>query len=144
MALFVLPAIYGLVLRHRPHARPGQAGAESETGMPQYDSVAGKVYVNLRTTNEIAAINPATDTVVGKYPVEGCRYNHGMAMYSEHDRAFLLCAGTGCSRFSRSIRTRQSLVPRCREERTFSLDVRARPSPTAGSRWREPRGACPA
>jgi len=67
---------------------------KSETGMPQYDSVARKVYVNLRNTNEIAEIDPATDAVLGSYPVEGCRYNHGMAIDSEHHRAFLLCNGT--------------------------------------------------
>lgn len=66
----------------------------SETGMPQYDAVARRVYVNLRTTNEIAEIDPASDSVIGTYPVEGCRYNHGMAMDSEHHRAFLLCGGT--------------------------------------------------
>jgi len=66
---------------------------KSETGMPQYDSVARKVYVNLRNTNEIA-IDAATDAVLGNYPVEGCRYNHGMAVDSEHHRAFLLCNGT--------------------------------------------------
>jgi hypothetical protein len=66
----------------------------SETGMPQYDSVAKKVYVNLRSTNEVAEIDPATDAVLGTYPVEGCRYNHGMAVDSEHHRAFLLCNGT--------------------------------------------------
>ena len=67
---------------------------KSETGMPQYDAVARKVYVNLRNTNEIAEIDPATDMVLGTYPVEGCRYNHGMAVDSEHHRAFLLCNGT--------------------------------------------------
>jgi DNA-binding beta-propeller fold protein YncE len=67
---------------------------KSETGMPQYDSVGRRVYVNLRNTNEIAEIDPATDTVLGIYPVEGCRYNHGMAVDSEHHRAFLLCNGT--------------------------------------------------
>jgi DNA-binding beta-propeller fold protein YncE len=67
---------------------------KSETGMPQYDSVARKVYVNLRNTNEIAEIDPASDIVLGTYPVEGCRYNHGMAVDSEHHRAFLLCNGT--------------------------------------------------
>ncbi len=67
---------------------------KSETGMPQYDSVSRKVYVNLRSTNEVAEIDPATDTVRGTYPVEGCRYNHGMAVDSEHHRAFLLCGGT--------------------------------------------------
>jgi DNA-binding beta-propeller fold protein YncE len=66
----------------------------SETGMPQYDSVAKRVYVNLRTTNELAAIDPSNDRVVEKYAVEGCRYNHGMAIDSAHHRAFLLCNGT--------------------------------------------------
>jgi DNA-binding beta-propeller fold protein YncE len=66
----------------------------SETGMPQYDSGARKVYVNLRNTNEIAEIDPSTDAVVGRYPVEGCRYNHGMAIDANHHRAFLLCNGT--------------------------------------------------
>jgi len=65
---------------------------ESETGMPQYDAVARKVYVNLRNTNEIAEIDPATDTVVGRYPVDGCQFNHGMAVDSEHHQAFLLCS----------------------------------------------------
>jgi len=67
---------------------------KSETGMPQYDSVAKRVYVNLRNTNEVAEIDPATDTVLGVYSLEGCRYNHGMAVDSEHHRAFLLCNGT--------------------------------------------------
>jgi DNA-binding beta-propeller fold protein YncE len=64
----------------------------SETGMPQYDSVARRVYVNLRTTNEVAEIDPATDVIVGKYPVDGCQFNHGMAVDSERHRAFLLCS----------------------------------------------------
>jgi len=65
----------------------------SETGMPQYDSSARKVYVNLRNTNEVAEIDPATDTVVGRYRVDGCQFNHGMAVDSEHHRAFILCSG---------------------------------------------------
>src|SRR5438477_2675138 len=77
---------------------------KSETGMPQYDSVAKRVYVNLRNTNEIAEIDPATDTVLGSYPVDGCRYNHGMAIDSEHRRAFLLCNGTkALTVFKRSV-----------------------------------------
>jgi DNA-binding beta-propeller fold protein YncE len=66
---------------------------DSETGMPQYDSAARRIYVNLRSINAIAEIDPATDAVVGRYPVEGCQGNHGMAMDSEHHRAFLLCGG---------------------------------------------------
>jgi len=65
----------------------------SETGMPQYDSIARKVYVNLRRTNEIAEIDPSNDSLVARYPVAGCEHNHGMAVDSEHHRAFLLCGG---------------------------------------------------
>jgi DNA-binding beta-propeller fold protein YncE len=64
---------------------------DSETGMPQYDSLARKVYVNLRSTNQVAEIDPATDSVIGSYPVQGCEFNHGMAIDSERHRAFLLC-----------------------------------------------------
>jgi YVTN family beta-propeller protein len=66
---------------------------DSETGVPQYDPVARKVYVNLQDQNVLAVIDPATDTVVGRYPVEGCRGNHGMAIDPEHRRAFLSCEG---------------------------------------------------
>ncbi len=64
---------------------------ESETGMPQYDSGMRKVFVNLRSTNQVAEIDPSTDAVLGRYPVAGCDFNHGMAVDSEHHRAFLLC-----------------------------------------------------
>jgi DNA-binding beta-propeller fold protein YncE len=64
---------------------------DSETGMPQYDSVAHKLYVNLRNTNQIGEIDPSTDAVVNRYPVQGCEFNHGMALDSERHRAFLLC-----------------------------------------------------
>ena len=63
---------------------------DSETGMPQYDSVARKVYVNLQDQNIFAVIDPATDEVVGRYPVGKCKGNHGMALDSEHYRAFRL------------------------------------------------------
>src|SRR5438128_2144605 len=66
---------------------------DSETGMPQYDPVARKIYVNLQDQNIFAVIDPATDEVVGRYPVGKCKGNHGMALDSEHYRAFLSCEG---------------------------------------------------
>ena len=66
---------------------------DSETGMPQYDPVARKVYVNLQDQDIFAVIEPATDTVVGQYPVGKCKGNHGMALDPEHHRAFLACEG---------------------------------------------------
>jgi DNA-binding beta-propeller fold protein YncE len=64
---------------------------ESETGMPQFDPVGRHVWVNLQDQNLIAEIDPATDNVIGKYPVGDCRGNHGMALDPGHRRAFLSC-----------------------------------------------------
>lgn len=64
---------------------------DSETGMPQYDPVSRKVYVNLQDQNVFAVIDPATNEVIGRYPVGRCKGNHGMALDSEHHRAFLSC-----------------------------------------------------
>src|SRR5438309_10503709 len=66
---------------------------DSETGMPQYDPVARRVYVNLQDQSIFAVIDPATDQVVGRYSVGKCDGNHGMALDSEHKRAFLACEG---------------------------------------------------
>jgi len=66
---------------------------DSETGMPQYDPVARKVYVNLQDQNIFVIIDPATDEVVGRYPVGRCKGNHGMALDPDHHRAFLSCEG---------------------------------------------------
>ena len=66
---------------------------DSETGMPQYDPVARKIYVNLQDRNIFAVIDPATDEVVGRYNVGKCEGNHGMALDPEHKRAFLACEG---------------------------------------------------
>ena len=66
---------------------------ESETGMPQYDPVARKVYVNLQDQNIFAVIDPATDEVVDRYSVGRCQGNHGMTLDPDHHRAFLSCEG---------------------------------------------------
>jgi DNA-binding beta-propeller fold protein YncE len=66
---------------------------ESETGMPQYDPVTRKVYVNLQDENIFAVIDPVTDEVIGRYSVGKCKGNHGMALASEQHRAFLSCEG---------------------------------------------------
>ena len=66
---------------------------ESETGMPQYDPIGKRVLVNLQDKNLLAEIDPATDTVVARYPVGTCIGNHGMALDVAHRRAFLSCEG---------------------------------------------------
>lgn len=64
------------------------------TATPQYDSAGRKVYVNLHGADDvIAEIDPASDTIVGRYPVSGCHTGHGMALDAKGRRAFVLCNG---------------------------------------------------
>ncbi len=65
----------------------------SETGVPQYDPARRQVYVNLQDRDQLAVIDPASDTTVGRYRIEGCSGNHGMALDPEHHLAFLSCEG---------------------------------------------------
>src|SRR5260370_2266078 len=62
---------------------------DSETGMPQYDPVARKVYVNLQDDNVFAIIDPVSDEVTSRYPVGRCKPNHAMTLDPEHHRPFL-------------------------------------------------------
>ncbi len=64
---------------------------DSETGMPQYDSVGKRVWLNLQDQDILAEIDPTTDSVIARYPVGRCRGNHGLALDTEHRRAFLAC-----------------------------------------------------
>ena len=66
---------------------------DSETGMPQYDPQTKIIYLNLQDQNILAAIDPATDEVVGRYSVGRCIGNHGMALDSKNHLAFLACEG---------------------------------------------------
>jgi DNA-binding beta-propeller fold protein YncE len=64
---------------------------DSENGMPQYDPVAKLVYLNLQNKNVFVVIDPKTDEVKGRYPVDPCKGNHGMALDIRNRRAFLAC-----------------------------------------------------
>jgi DNA-binding beta-propeller fold protein YncE len=55
--------------------RPIQMGGE--VGNTQYDSVADRIWVAVQTRDELAAIDPLTDSVVDRVPVPEIRRPHG-------------------------------------------------------------------
>jgi DNA-binding beta-propeller fold protein YncE len=55
-----------------------------EVGNTHYDSVAGRVWVAVQTRNEVAAIDPRTDSVVDRVPVAGIERPHGFAVDAVH------------------------------------------------------------
>jgi YVTN family beta-propeller protein len=53
---------------------------------------AGKVYVNLENTNELASLDAQRQTVAGRWPLPGCDGPTGLAVDSAHRRSFSACA----------------------------------------------------
>jgi DNA-binding beta-propeller fold protein YncE len=64
-----------------------------EAGNTVYDAGSGCVLVAVQTRNQIAAIDPATDRVVGRFAVAGVKRPHGMLV--DAPRRLLFVAGEG-------------------------------------------------
>jgi DNA-binding beta-propeller fold protein YncE len=64
-----------------------------EAGNTQYDPISGRVYVDVQTRNELAAIDPATHTIVARYALAGCAHDHGLLIDAPQRLAFIACDG---------------------------------------------------
>jgi YVTN family beta-propeller protein len=62
-----------------------------EVGNTQYDARSRRIYVNVQTLGQLVAIDPSKDVVVGRYPVPGCKGNHGLQLDDDHRRAYIAC-----------------------------------------------------
>jgi len=73
----------------------GQAKAPieigGEAGNTVFDPASGKVYVNVQDRGQLLAIDPATDTVTDRIPVDGCDTNHGLYVDGAQQLAFVAC-----------------------------------------------------
>ncbi len=58
-------------------------------GNTVYDSVSGHILVAVHGVNELVAIDPATNGVLGHYPMPGLRNPHGIALDTEDHLAFV-------------------------------------------------------
>jgi YVTN family beta-propeller protein len=65
-------------------------------GKPEYPAVdprTGLLYQNLRNKNSVAVVNLASRSRVGEWPLAPCEAPAGLAIDSEHNRLFAVCAG---------------------------------------------------
>jgi DNA-binding beta-propeller fold protein YncE len=66
-----------------------------EVGNTQYDSASGRVWVAVQTLNELAAIDPMTDSVVARVGVPGLERPHGVLIDAAHRLAYVAGEGNG-------------------------------------------------
>ncbi len=82
------------VIDVRTNQRVATLDLGGEVGNTQYDPGSNRVYAAVQTRNEMVAIDPLSDRVIGRYPVSGCDFPHGVAMdIPARHRAFVACAG---------------------------------------------------
>ena len=62
-------------------------------GNVQYDSVSGKILVDVQTRNQVAVIDPRSNHVVRRLSVPGCDSPHGLLIDSPRRLAFVACDG---------------------------------------------------
>jgi YVTN family beta-propeller protein len=79
------------VIDTRTNRRVATIALGGDVGNTQYDTRSHRVYVNVQTTGELVSIDPAKDAVVARYPVPGCKSNHGLQLDSEHRCAYIAC-----------------------------------------------------
>lgn len=64
-----------------------------EAGNTQYDPVSGRVYVDVQTRHELAALDPVTHVVLVRYPLSGCEHDHSLLLDVPQRLAFIACDG---------------------------------------------------
>jgi DNA-binding beta-propeller fold protein YncE len=63
-----------------------------EAGNTQYDAGSGCIVVAVQSRNELVAIDPGRDQVVGRYPLtDDCQTPHGFTIDAAARRAFVSC-----------------------------------------------------
>lgn len=77
-----------------------------EVGNTQYDSAAGLIWAAVQSRNEVVALDPVADSIVGRVAVAGVDRPHGLLLDSAHRLAYV--AGEGNARLGvLDLRTRR-------------------------------------
>ena len=81
-----------LIIDARSNVKAGRIELGGEAGNTHYDGVSHCIVVAVQTKNELAAIDPATDRIVARYPM-ACDHPHGFLVDEPNRLAFVTCEG---------------------------------------------------
>lgn len=60
-------------------------------GNSQYDAVSDRIFVTVDGREELVEIDPNSDRIAGRYPLDGCKGSHGLLIDSQNRLAFAAC-----------------------------------------------------
>jgi DNA-binding beta-propeller fold protein YncE len=64
-----------------------------EAGNVQYDPGSGKILADVQTRNDVAVIDPRSNSVVRRVSLPGCDHPHGLSVDAPRRLAFVACDG---------------------------------------------------
>ncbi|MFL5513703.1 MAG: hypothetical protein ACJ8CN_14865 [Gemmatimonadales bacterium] len=82
-----------VVVDARADSGIGVVALGGEAGNTQYDSVGHRIWVAVQTRNQLVAIDPGSDSIVGRYDLEGADHPHGLFIDAPHRIAYVACEG---------------------------------------------------
>ena len=82
-----------VVVDARTDGTIGVVALGGEAGNTQYDSVCRRIWVAVQTRNQLVAIDPVSDSIVGRYDLPGADHPHGLLIDAAHRLAFVACEG---------------------------------------------------
>jgi DNA-binding beta-propeller fold protein YncE len=80
------------VIDARSNTNAGRIALGGEAGNTHYDAVSHCIVVAVQTKNELAAIDPASERIVARYPMQ-CDHPHGFLIDEPNRLAFVTCEG---------------------------------------------------
>jgi DNA-binding beta-propeller fold protein YncE len=81
-----------VVIDARSNTTTGRIALGGEAGNTHYDAVSHCIVVAVQTKNELAAIDPASERIVARYPM-ACDHPHGFLIDEPNRLAFVTCEG---------------------------------------------------
>ena len=81
-----------VVIEARSNTKAGRIALGGEAGNTHYDAVSHCIVVAVQTKNELAAIDPASERIVARYPI-ACDHPHGFLIDEPNRLAFVTCQG---------------------------------------------------
>jgi len=82
-----------LIIDARTNRARGLIQLGGEPGNTQYDSAGRRILVAVQTRNQIVAIDPATDSIVGRFALSGADHPHGLLIDAARGLAFVANEG---------------------------------------------------
>jgi hypothetical protein len=82
-----------VVVDARADSGIGVVALGGEAGNTQYDPLSRRIWVAVQTRNQLVAIDPASDSIVGRYDLPGAEHPHGLLIDAPHRLVFVACEG---------------------------------------------------